>query len=70
MTYKSHLIKLLVVFIFFAGMTYLNSVYAVRRELSVGKQSKILYSSLPSILQERYSEDWVKTNIAKNGDIK
>jgi hypothetical protein len=51
-------------------LTYLGSVYTVKRELKWGKQYKILYSPIPLILMSTYDAKWIEANILDNGGIK
>ena len=50
-------------------ITYSNSVYVNKRELSAGMQYKILYSPLPVILSSEYDKKWIGDNISKNGSM-
>jgi hypothetical protein len=51
-------------------LTYLGSIYTVKRELKWGKQYKILYSPIPLILISTYDAKWIEANILDNGGIK
>ncbi|NQV78497.1 MAG: EpsG family protein [Lutibacter sp.] len=53
-----------------SSITYLASIYEVKRELSAGMQYKVLYTPTPLIFISKYDKFWVEENLTKNGGFK
>lgn len=57
------------VFFICSVITYLASIQTVKRELFKGVQHKILYSSLPIIMNSEYDAKWIENNINDSGGM-
>lgn len=59
--------KHLKIFLFISIIVYAASIYTFKRDLKYGKQLCILYSPLPIILTNTYSDNWILSNITEDG---
>lgn len=57
-------------FVLLSFLVYATSVYTFRKEISYGKEYKILYLPLPAILMTTYDMNWINENIMSDGDLR
>lgn len=60
---------LLTIFFSISILTYIASIYTVKRELFIGNQFKLAIYPAPLIFLNKYDQSWIQSNIGDNGSI-
>ena len=66
---KLHNYFLIIIFITSTFTFLFGSIYSHKRNFIISNEYKILYASIPLILNSNYNQKWIVTHITTNGDI-